>query len=189
MAGVVSLPPLREELHCLPGPRGDDGYPSWTLHDPANNRFFRIGWSEFEIVSRWASGDAEDIAASVNADTTLSVSAEQVHALAKFLMEQNLLRLRGAAGRDWLRGQWEKTRHHWAVWLLHNYLFFRIPLLRPDRFLARLIPMSPGCTVRASPGPWWRSLWRGCTWCRANGSIFSALSCISSTGRAWCITG
>ncbi|WP_156302483.1 site-2 protease family protein [Methylogaea oryzae] len=140
MAGVVSLPPLREELHCLPGPRGDDGYPSWTLHDPANNRFFRIGWSEFEIVSRWASGDAEDIAASVNADTTLSVSAEQVHALAKFLMEQNLLRLRGAAGRDWLRGQWEKTRHHWAVWLLHNYLFFRIPLLRPDRFLARAYP-------------------------------------------------
>ncbi|MDP1136661.1 hypothetical protein Q6325_28830, partial [Klebsiella pneumoniae] len=25
-------------------------------------------------------------------------------------------------------------------WLIHNYLFIRIPLLRPDRWLARLTP-------------------------------------------------
>lgn len=140
MAGPVILPPLREELHCLPGPRGDDGYPAWTLHDPANNRFFRIGWSEFEIVSRWTLGDPEAIAGAVREATTLSVGAGQVLAVAKFLMQQNLLRLEGAAGRDRLRGQWAQTRQHWAAWVLHNYLFFKIPLLRPDRFLTLAYP-------------------------------------------------
>ncbi len=54
MAGIVetptmTLPALREEVHCLPGPVQFDGSPSWTLHDPANNRFFRIGG--FDIVN------------------------------------------------------------------------------------------------------------------------------------------
>ena len=56
MAGNVSEPtklaPLREEVHCLVGPTQFDGTPSRTLHDPANNRFFRIGWMEHEILLR-----------------------------------------------------------------------------------------------------------------------------------------
>lgn len=43
-AGPLRLPPLREDLRLLPGPSGEDGAPTWTLHDPARNRFFRIGW-------------------------------------------------------------------------------------------------------------------------------------------------
>ena len=35
------LPRLREDLALLPGPALPDGQPSWTLHDPARNLFFR----------------------------------------------------------------------------------------------------------------------------------------------------
>lgn len=152
MAGPVSLPPLREELHCLPGPRDHGGHPTWTLHDPANNRFFRIGWREFEMLSRWSLGDPAAIAQSINGHTTLHVEAGEVEDVAKFFLQENLLRLQGAGGREWLRGQWLKTRHHWLWWLLHHYLFFRIPLLRPDRLLSRTYPYiawvySPRCAV------------------------------------------
>ncbi|TAN47139.1 MAG: HlyD family efflux transporter periplasmic adaptor subunit [Methylococcaceae bacterium] len=139
-APAATLPPLREELHCLAGPRGDDGHPTWTLHDPANNRFFRIGWSEYEMLSRWALASPAAIAQAITESTTLNVDAEQVGALANFLMQHNLLRLDSPAGLERLRGQLQRTRHHWAVWLIHNYLFFKIPLLRPDRLLTRFYP-------------------------------------------------
>jgi putative peptide zinc metalloprotease protein len=122
------------------------------LHDPANNRFFRIGWREFEILSRWHLGEPEAIAQSISGHTTLHVEAGEVEDVAKFFLQENLLRLDGPGGREWLRGQWQKTRHHWLWWLLHHYLFFRIPLLRPDRLLSRTYPYiawiySPRCAL------------------------------------------
>jgi putative peptide zinc metalloprotease protein len=48
----MRLLPLRDELTLHEGPRTLDGAPTWTLHDPVTNRFFRIGWLEFEILSR-----------------------------------------------------------------------------------------------------------------------------------------
>ena len=47
------LLPLREEIAIFPGPAAFDGSPSWTLHDPSSNRFYRLGWREFELLSRW----------------------------------------------------------------------------------------------------------------------------------------
>ncbi|MBD9356016.1 efflux RND transporter periplasmic adaptor subunit [Methylomonas albis] len=144
MAGVVeaasALAPLREELHCLPGPQGFDGAPTWTLHDPANNRFFRIGWQEFEILARWAVGQTEAIAQAVNRETTLHIDADQVGEFAQFLLNHNLLRLSGDAGLQRLRQQVAMRKQSWAQWLLHNYLFFKIPLLKPDALLAWLYP-------------------------------------------------
>ncbi|HLA35106.1 MAG TPA: hypothetical protein VJ001_09625 [Rhodocyclaceae bacterium] len=43
----MPLPILREELALYPGPHLADGQPSWTLHDPVRNQFFRIDWLVF----------------------------------------------------------------------------------------------------------------------------------------------
>ena len=56
-APPAALPPLREEIAIFPGPAALDGSPTWTLHDPAINRFYRLGWPEFEIISRWHGRD------------------------------------------------------------------------------------------------------------------------------------
>ncbi len=144
MAGTIKselvLAPLREELHCLSGPCGFDGAPTWTLHDPANNRFFRIGWREFEILARWALGQPAAIVRAVNSETTLHIDEEQVGDLAKFLLDNNLLRLTGEAALQRLRQQVAMRKQSWGQWLLHNYLFFKIPLLKPDSLLAWLYP-------------------------------------------------
>jgi len=71
--GAAVLPPLREEIGISRGPAALDGSPTWTLHDPAVNRFYRLGWPEFEIVSRWDSRDADELVARVNAETTLRI--------------------------------------------------------------------------------------------------------------------
>jgi putative peptide zinc metalloprotease protein len=135
------VPALREELSLHPGPRSPDGAPSWTLQDPASNRFYRIGWAEFEMLSRWDLGEAGAIARAVTRDTTLEVSAEQVAGFVRFLAASNLIQVQGDAGISALVRQAEARRKHGAAWLLKNYLFFRLPLVRPDRFLAATKPL------------------------------------------------
>jgi len=132
----VPLPALREELAIHDGPRLADGQPSWTLHDPVRNVFFRIDWQTFEVLSRWALGDAKAIAQSIAANTALRPSVDDVDAVAAFLAENQLLRP-GEGSAAELASRLRRTRGSWARWLLHHYLFFRIPLVRPDAWLAR----------------------------------------------------
>lgn len=134
-AAPASLIPLREELQLHRGAVHADGSPGWSLHDPARNQFFRIDWMSFEILARWKIGDAQAIADAVSAETTLEISVDDVEAVQRFLLDNQLCRLQGAQATAWF-AQREKAQHNgvWQ-WLLHHYLFFRIPLVRPDRWL------------------------------------------------------
>ncbi|HEX9490522.1 MAG TPA: site-2 protease family protein [Stellaceae bacterium] len=134
------LPPLREELALYPGPRALDGSPTWTLHDPARNQFFRIGWPEFEMLSRWDAGNAATLVERVRGETTLDLESEDVGDVARFLVGHNLTRASGAEGTILLLAKAARLRQHWAMWLLKNYLFLRIPLVRPDGWLNAAYP-------------------------------------------------
>ena len=137
-AGPVRLPPLREDLRLLPGPTNHDGAPTWTLHDPARNRFFRIGWLQFEILSRWGLGQADTVAQSIGEETTIRAQEADVTSLIQFVGRAGLLAPAGAAGSLRLVEEARRARLSTAMWLLKNYLFLRIRLLNPDRFLAWL---------------------------------------------------
>lgn len=150
MAGLVNaatapvgaaLAPLREELLLHPAPRAHDGSPAWTLEDPGRGQFFQIGWAEAEMLSRWPLQSPQRIAEAIERDTALRVDAADVEALARFLDTQSLLQQRGPQACARLQRE-ARTRQarHWLLWVMHHYLFFRIPLVRPDLFLARTLP-------------------------------------------------
>ena len=133
----MPLPALREELALLPGPVLPDGQPSWTLHDPVRNLFFRIDWPTFEVLSRWELADPAAIAAAVHAQTTLRLDGRAVEGVASFLVAHQLVRPEGAATARRLADRRAAMRGSPWRWLLHHYLFFRVPLFKPDRLLAR----------------------------------------------------
>ena len=134
------LPPLRDELQLHPGPTAGDGAPTWTLHDPVCNRFFRLGWSSFEMLARWHLDSPAAIAAAVSTETTLHMSEDDVTDLLSFLAGHELLKLVGPEATARMLQRVKAARQSWGQWLLHHYLFFRVPLVRPDRFLARTLP-------------------------------------------------
>ncbi len=129
------LPALRDDLKLKPGTADYEGAPTWSICDPLRNKYFRIGWLPFEILSRWSFGDPDKIANSVLEDTGLEVTIEDIVSLMNF-MRANSLTLTSPSGdlNDYLK-QYEASKSSWGKWLVHNYLFFRIPLVRPDRFL------------------------------------------------------
>ncbi|MGB7306068.1 MAG: HlyD family efflux transporter periplasmic adaptor subunit [Burkholderiaceae bacterium] len=134
------LPPLREDLKLFSASENRDGSPAWVIQDPVRNRFFRVGWVEFEVLSRWKLRDPALIASEISARSTLEVTPEQVVQVAEFFRQQQLVHVRDASGVAYL-GELARraTLSRWK-WLLHNYLFIRIPLVRPQRFLQWLAP-------------------------------------------------
>ncbi|HEY0954278.1 MAG TPA: HlyD family efflux transporter periplasmic adaptor subunit [Roseateles sp.] len=136
---MATLPPLREELALHPGSRGPQGQPGWTLHDPVRNQFFQIDWPSFELLSRWHLGTPEAVLAAVRAETTLALAEGDLEGLLEFLQLNQLLMPRSGQARELARRK--QARHGGAwTWLLHHYLFFRVPLLRPDALLDRMAP-------------------------------------------------
>jgi putative peptide zinc metalloprotease protein len=132
----MALPPLREELALLPGPALLDGQPSHTLHDPVRNLFFQIDWATFEILSRWQLADPAAVADAVNRETTLQLEPDDVESVIRFLHDNQLLNPPSGSA-DSFAGLLKKRKGTTGEWLLHNYLFFRVPLLKPDRWLDR----------------------------------------------------
>ena len=131
------LPPLRQELALYPGPAAGNGAPTWSLHDPVRNQFFRIDWLTFEILSRWHLNDPQAILTAVEQESTIQPEEDDVTGVLRFLAENELLRRSDAQGTAWLQEQADKRRSSPGRWLLHHYLFFRVPLWRPDAWLER----------------------------------------------------
>ncbi len=142
-ADIPVLPGLRQDLQLLPGELQADGVPSWRIHDPVRNRFFDIGWIEFELLQRWREGvTGAELIAEVSASTPLHPTPEELTSLAIFLDQHQLLAPSTASRRDSLKRRCAARKLPLWKQLLHHYLFFRIPLLRPDAWLERLTPVA-----------------------------------------------
>ncbi len=142
-APAVALPPLREDLRLYPGVAHRDGSPSWRILDPIRNSFFEIGWIEFELIARWREHrDGAELAARVAAETPLKPTLDEVKELVNFLAANQLLAPGSAMARESLASRLSASKQAWYKQLLHHYLFFRIPLVRPDAFLARAVALT-----------------------------------------------
>lgn len=135
---AAALPALREELSLHAGPALDTGEPSYTLEDPVRNQFFRIDWTTYEILARWSLGNPDDILLSLRAATPLDLAPADVQSVGVFLVENQLVRPDPLACIKPMAARHQAARGAWHTRLLHGYLFFRIPLVQPDRWLDRV---------------------------------------------------
>lgn len=154
-AQISPLLPLREDLKLFPASANRDGSPAWVVQDPVSNRFFRLGWLEFEILARWNLRDPALVARAISEETALDVQAPEVAAVGEFFRQQQLIRVSDGQGVAYLAALAERTRLSPWKWLLHNYLFVRIPLVRPQRFLQWL---APWCNVFYAPMFTWLAI-------------------------------
>ncbi|MGE0854475.1 MAG: site-2 protease family protein [Hyphomicrobiaceae bacterium] len=130
------LPRLRPELQVL-----DNHVDGAIIYDPVRGRYFRIDKATAQLLSLWArSSTNDDLARHAEEAFGERLDATSIAALASFLSVNELVVLEGET--DW-RAQLERQRrmkHGWLAWAVHNYLFIRIPLLRPQKALERLAP-------------------------------------------------
>ena len=133
----MAWPLLREELDVFAGPKSSQGQPSWVLHDPVRQQYFQIDWLTWEVLSRWGLGHTEAIVHAVARDTPLQIEAKHIEEVLTFLSQHELLLPTDAKTAAEMAQKVARARQSVWTWLVHHYLFFRVPLVKPDAWLSR----------------------------------------------------
>ena len=131
---------LRDDLDLHSSSPTKEGHPCWTIHDPVRDKFFQIEWRVFEVLCRWEKGTAERIAKAVNLETTLEISTQFVQQVEHFLSTHQLCRIENIKSSILANQFIPKSKESWWSWLLHHYLFFRVPIFKSDKFLTHALP-------------------------------------------------
>ncbi|MGL4496416.1 MAG: biotin/lipoyl-binding protein [Beijerinckiaceae bacterium] len=141
----IVVPALREDLRLHAGSNAghdDSTEAHWLIYDPLAHRYHEIDTRAYALLQHWQGGMRLDaLSQHLAARTGSAVSPQDLFELVSMLNAADLL-------ADPLNGwkvaydERQKKRKSAASWLLHNYLFVRIPLVRPDAFLARTLPVA-----------------------------------------------
>lgn len=141
MITEITLPVLREDLRVETAAPGEDGAPAWLLYDPLKNNYYRMGQVAFVMLSNWRNGAlASDWLGELRGSNP-SVEQTDLEQFFHFLFTHNLTLVSSRQDHERLLEQSKaKFRGSWFKWLFTHYLFLRVPLIRPDSFLAKTLP-------------------------------------------------
>ena len=140
--GLEQLPKLRDELIFMADGEAHLGA-GGTILDPVRQAYFRIGPEAHQLLSLWSRcRTADALMAEACSRFGLVVERAQLDGLLRFL-ERNALLADGEA-MTWRRlaEAERRKRPGLLAWAVHNYLFVKVPLIRPDRLLRHLVPLT-----------------------------------------------
>jgi len=135
------LPNLRKDIRLDDGGRDSYGQPVTLVIDPLRASYFRVSWPASGLLACWSDNmPVSVLAARVKQRFDLNLTASELDLLIKFLFNSQLTQL--DENNSWGRYDMmvKAGQHSVLMSLVHNYLFFRVPLLRPDSALRRLLP-------------------------------------------------
>jgi putative peptide zinc metalloprotease protein len=145
------LPPLRTNVEFVRGAPTREGVPTWTIVDPVRNKYFQIEWPVYQLLQRWQCGTIEKLVETAGRETTSRIAVEDVEDLVKFLYANNLTNASASGKTNDFVEQAQAREQAWWQWLLHHYLFIKIPLVHPHRFLYATLPLvAPFYTAAAA---------------------------------------
>ncbi|MCB1483887.1 MAG: efflux RND transporter periplasmic adaptor subunit [Hyphomicrobiaceae bacterium] len=135
------LPELRQELRIEPGAVAADGGATWTLIDALQHTYIQIDQTAYHLLSRWQAGMSfSELAEVVRSDLGDVVTVDEVAEFVQFLIANHMVVESAAGGWRRFAELLDHSRLGWFSWLLHNYLYVRLPIFRPEAALKRLLP-------------------------------------------------
>ncbi|CEJ13347.1 Peptidase family M50 [bacterium YEK0313] len=148
-APATPLPALRSDLVLLEAAPAREGQPRWLIHDPLQQRYIQIEATAHRLLTLWSPArTAFDLAKAMFERFHVEIDVREIEAFSGFLKANHLTA--GAAG-DWRRLYEAGQQRRSLAWrILHGYLFFRIPLVRPNRFLRATWPFVSFLFTRGS---------------------------------------
>ena len=133
------IPHLRQDLEILRGNSREDGSPAWLLYDAIRNKYFTLGITAFRLIKNWTGGvELKDFEKKINSEG-IETNIDEIKSFVNFLQLNNLIVQPLGQGVNLLSQQKNSLKKHWLLNLIHSYLFFKIPLFKPDEFLNKFI--------------------------------------------------
>lgn len=135
------LPLFRRDLEMYRAPDEPDGSPAYSLLDPINSQYYKINWAEATLLRSLRPGiTVSELIKCVEKETTIRVTPEEIGMFFEQAKRSNLLSLPKPSTQ--VLSEAEKLKVHPLKWLLFHYLYFRIPLFNPDKFLEDTLPYA-----------------------------------------------
>jgi putative peptide zinc metalloprotease protein len=136
------LPELRQDLRVERAASDASGTECWLIVDSTQHRYVQIDVTAYRLLSRWQSDMTyQALADCVVRDFGHQVSSEEIGAFVNFIAQNHFLAEPVVGGWRHYASSADRTKSGWLMWLVHNYLFVKIPLFRPELFLKRALPM------------------------------------------------
>ena len=131
------IPYLRDDLEIIRGNSRDDGAPAWLLYDAVRNKYFTLGLTAFKLIKNWTGGeDIKSFEKKINSEG-LDTTTEEIKSFIGFLQQNNLIVQPSGANISFLLQQKNALKKSWLLHIIHSYLFFKIPLFKPDVWLTK----------------------------------------------------
>ncbi len=133
------VPYLRQDLEIFRGNSREDGSPAWLLYDAVRNKYFTLGLTAFRLINNWRGGeDIQSFEKKINSQG-IETTGDEIKSFVSFLQQNNLIIQPQGQGVPFLMQQKNSLKKSWLMHLIHSYLFFKIPLFKPDVWLGKTL--------------------------------------------------
>lgn len=142
----MPVSPLRRDVRLLASGPGDDGAPEGLLYDAFHDTFDKFGWREREVLRRMTRPmRLGELHRSLCEQTCIGVSLEELAGFVRSLHSGGLLQSFALRTPDEFLGPVPSGGRGTLSRLFVHYLFFRVPLFRPDGFLRKTMWIPALC--------------------------------------------
>lgn len=133
------VPYLRQDLEVFRGNSREDGSPAWLLYDAIRNKYFTLGLTAFKLIKNWSGGeDIKNFEKKINS-SGIETNEDEIKSFISFLHQNNLIVQPSGQNISYLLQQKNSMKKSWLLYLIHSYLFFKIPLFKPDNWLSKTL--------------------------------------------------
>ncbi len=136
----VKLPLIREDLQINTGGVHDNGSAYWLLFDPLANQYFRIGWRIFRLLKFWHLINAQQVLDKANHNSTVEITEEDLLYVINFLYKNSLTKFPPKGDYQHYLELYYQSKQKTLSQVLKQYLFLRVPLINPQKFLSKTYP-------------------------------------------------
>ncbi len=134
------LPPLRSDLEVFTGPVRPDGSRTYTIYDPVPRVFHKIGWIEASILNLMQHPRTlPELYHDIKLTTTIDITEKELNEFCADVIQKGLTIATLCRPVKSLMQEVKQKKVSPLKWIMHHYLYFRIPLIKPDKFLEETV--------------------------------------------------
>lgn len=131
----ILLPKIRNDLKLLETSASEDGSKRWLIFDPIQNKYFNIGIDTFDLISKWQNNIEVEEFIEILKEKDYDIDKESLQTFIEFLRTNNLIVCEETPDIQRIKSVHKQSKQNIFKWLIHNYLFIRFPLVKPDKWL------------------------------------------------------
>ena len=138
---------MRDDLQLMEAARDGNARGGFLVFDPVRHQYFRIGRQAARVLSGWGAGTAGRLIEQAG-KLGVQVTLDDVAGLLRFVTGNQLTELPQGGSHE-LKELRKRRQRSVLSRAVHGYLFFKIPLLRPQKFLDACLPFVRWMGTRA----------------------------------------